>query len=489
MGEPNADPRLTQGRGTERPIPDRRTIDRGIPEKGRGPGGKLLPPVDVITGAGPRVEASTATSITPLDAFGRLDSLVREEVGWTEANLGEIGNRSKMLTREIAYERAVVSWVRKTLDEGKRHATAAAVGQAGAFDAACARYEAAMIASQVSYLDVLYLAAADAAENAGAPWPTTEHAVRTHWTEMAPLRDSVVGFDREKMKRAAELGHDKFRQGREYLDKWIEALKLGTYLSKRAIAAADAIMIVHSIYKAGQAIAGAGRGGPPLSFAVPRLGGSAGGAAATVAVRIPPGVIEGIRKLIEIGAIAVPILALGTGANLMVPSPIPSSGTATTRSPERAAGFTDAQIAAAKRFLGRQFDKVEGVDLARIWRAVANPDHVRIVAMNTNMSQAARRQIRGYFDLHRNRFWTAVKNDPAASQMLNDAGFYFVKSGQPPKHMLASGKLLSLDVDHFVEIQQQPNLALTPTNLRLVSPRENRVVLRLLNLLDPFQNL
>jgi hypothetical protein len=80
-----------------------------------------------------------------------------------------------------------------------------------------------------------------------------------------------------------------------------------------------------------------------------------------------------------------------------------------------------------------------------------------------------------------------VKNDPAASKMLNDAGFYFDKSGQPPKFTLASGKTLSLDVDHFVEIQQQPNLALTATNLRLVSPRENRVMLRLLNLLDPFQ--
>jgi hypothetical protein len=483
VAKPNVDPRLTQDRGTHRPVPDRHTADRSTAAKGTQPASRGPPTVDVITGAGPHTQESTATPITIREAFERLEGLIREVAGTTEFNLGEIGNRSKMLTREIAYERAVISWIRKTLDDGRRHARAAAAEQPGAFEAASARHEAAMIAAQVAYLDVSFLTVADAAESAGAPWPTIDHAVRTHWAEMAPIRDSVVGFDRQKMKNAAAIGYDKVRQARAYLDRWIEALKLGTYWSQRAIAAADAFMVVHSLYKIGQAVSGAGRGGPPLSLAVPRLGGSSGGAATAVMVRIPAGVIEGIRKLIEIGALALPVLAMGTGTSLAVPMSSPGPA----QSPENAAGFTNAQIAAAKRFFGRQFDKVVGVDLARIWNAVANPNHVQIVARNTNMSKAARDEIRSYFGLHRNRFWTAVKNDPAASKMLNDAGFYFDKSGQPPKFTLASGKTLSLDVDHFVEIQQQPNLALTATNLRLVSPRENRVMLRLLNLLDPFQ--
>jgi hypothetical protein len=52
---------------------------------------------------------------------------------------------------------------------------------------------------------------------------------------------------------------------------------------------------------------------------------------------------------------------------------------------------------------------------------------------------------------------------------------------------MLNGRRIVLTLDHIVERQSAPSLALTASNLRLAFSRENSVVLRLLNQLDPFQ--
>jgi hypothetical protein len=68
--------------------------------------------------------------------------------------------------------------------------------------------------------------------------------------------------------------------------------------------------------------------------------------------------------------------------------------------------------------------------------------------------------------------------------LFTDAGCQF--SGGAPYYIL-NGRRITITIDHIFERQSSPGLALTASNLRLSFSRENSVVLRLLNQLDPFQ--
>ena len=52
---------------------------------------------------------------------------------------------------------------------------------------------------------------------------------------------------------------------------------------------------------------------------------------------------------------------------------------------------------------------------------------------------------------------------------------------------MLNGRRITITIDHIIERQTAANLALTASNLRLAFSRENSVVLRLLNQMDPFQ--
>ncbi len=111
-----------------------------------------------------------------------------------------------------------------------------------------------------------------------------------------------------------------------------------------------------------------------------------------------------------------------------------------------------------------------------LWQSVARPGDKAI--LNAGNS-------RYLFDLHRNRFWTAVRNSPEARALFEDAGCKF-EGGAP--FFMFNGRRVTITVDHIIERQANPSLALTASNLRLAFPRENSVVLRLLHQLDPFQH-
>lgn len=143
--------------------------------------------------------------------------------------------------------------------------------------------------------------------------------------------------------------------------------------------------------------------------------------------------------------------------------------------PEIAAGFTQAQVIAFKRILSKSFSESDIAVLQQIWNATARPGDAAI--LNAGNS-------RYLFDLQRNRFWSRVAANPQARALFTDAGCQF--SGGAPYYML-NGRRIVITIDHIVERQTSANLALTASNLRLAFSRENSVVLRLLNQLDPFQ--
>lgn len=148
----------------------------------------------------------------------------------------------------------------------------------------------------------------------------------------------------------------------------------------------------------------------------------------------------------------------------------------TAVAPEIAAGFTQQQVSAFARILGKRFSQQEIQVMEDLWQSVARPGDKAI--LNAGNS-------RYLFDLHRNRFWTAVRNSPEARALFEDAGCKF-EGGAP--FFMFNGRRVTITVDHIIERQANPSLALTASNLRLAFPRENSVVLRLLHQLDPFQH-
>jgi hypothetical protein len=142
--------------------------------------------------------------------------------------------------------------------------------------------------------------------------------------------------------------------------------------------------------------------------------------------------------------------------------------------PEIAAGFTQAQVRAFGRILGKSFNTADIQVLQQLWDGAARAGDQQLL----NATNA-----RYLFDLQRNRFWRAVAGDPAARQLFTDAGCQF--SGGAPYYML-NGRRIVITIDHILERQTAPQFALQASNLRLSFSRENSVVLRLLNQLSPF---
>ena len=145
--------------------------------------------------------------------------------------------------------------------------------------------------------------------------------------------------------------------------------------------------------------------------------------------------------------------------------------------PEIAYGFTQAEIAGARRLVGRPIDGIGPI--GRIWRRVTNPGEPGQLTLQNS---------RRLFGNQRGRFWRAVRQDPAARQVFEDAGFRF--RGEPttaPVKQLSNGETMQATIDHIVERQTDPTRALDPTNLRVSTRFENTVVLRQVTAQDPFQ--
>jgi hypothetical protein len=117
--------------------------------------------------------------------------------------------------------------------------------------------------------------------------------------------------------------------------------------------------------------------------------------------------------------------------------------------------------------------------LGRIWARVANPGETATLTVQNS---------RRLFDIHRNRFWRAVREDAAARRLFEDAGCVFPDSPTTASvHTLPNGQQIRMTIDHIIERQTNPGLALDPGNLRVSFERENTQILRLLHAQGPFQ--
>jgi hypothetical protein len=136
--------------------------------------------------------------------------------------------------------------------------------------------------------------------------------------------------------------------------------------------------------------------------------------------------------------------------------------------PEIAAGFTEAHVRAFGRILAKPFNTADINILEQVWTNAARAGDQQILSA-TNA--------RYLFDLQRNRFWRAVAANPQARALFEDAGCHF--SGGAPYYLL-NGRRIVITIDHILERQTMPQLALSAANLRLSFSRENSVVLRIL---------
>jgi len=148
------------------------------------------------------------------------------------------------------------------------------------------------------------------------------------------------------------------------------------------------------------------------------------------------------------------------------------------RSPELSAGFNGIQIRELPRLLGKRLTSSTIDVLGNIWRQVAKKGQNAILTKSNS---------RSLFNNHRNRFWRAVRRDPTARSMFEDAGAVFEgRNTSAPVVRLSNGRKIVLTIDHFVERQTNPGLALDPSNLQIVFELENTVLLRLLHHYAPF---
>jgi hypothetical protein len=144
-------------------------------------------------------------------------------------------------------------------------------------------------------------------------------------------------------------------------------------------------------------------------------------------------------------------------------------------------GFTSSQNSALVRLLAKPLTHPDIEVLGEIWKKVANPGETDEL---TGLDVAER-----LFNNHRRRFWRAVRVEPRALSLFQACGCSFPTNLEgapviklPPGHKTLQGKdEWRLDIDHIEEKQNQFKLALDPTNLRIVTSRENQVVLRLLH--------
>jgi hypothetical protein len=141
-----------------------------------------------------------------------------------------------------------------------------------------------------------------------------------------------------------------------------------------------------------------------------------------------------------------------------------------TAPPEVSAGFLPRHLPHLRRLLGRPLTSPGISRLAAIWRATGRPG---------DAATLTRENSRGRFDLHRRRFWAAVRSDPQAHRLFTEAGLTFGSNPRTaPYRVLRNGDRMTVTVDHIIERQTRPSLALNPANLRLSSRLENTVLLR-----------
>lgn len=141
------------------------------------------------------------------------------------------------------------------------------------------------------------------------------------------------------------------------------------------------------------------------------------------------------------------------------------------------------QRAAIRSLMGK--DLSSDTVLYGAWTSTFKAQQQQQIFIQATLEQKKERA-RYFFGLHRNRFWNAVRGG-AGKAIFTAAGYEFTGRGTP-KIKLPGGVVAGIDVDHKIQLSDQPHLALDVNNLRLAHPADNQTIIRLLNQRDPFQN-
>ena len=243
------------------------------------------------------------------------------------------------------------------------------------------------------------------------------------------------------------------------------------------LGSAGAAPLIESTTVAAQPAAAALESVAPAATTAAPVAGATVGAPSALAVAAAPAVAPpAAASVVSTAATVASVTAVVAPAVTSTAAPSSPAGPVTV-APEVAAGFAAQHVALLGAMLGKPLTHPLIARLATIWNAAANPGEA------ATLTSANSRRL---FNNHRGRFWRAVRADPIAMQLLAAAGLTFGPGPtSAPFYTLANGTQIPVTIDHIIERQTNPLLALDPANLRLSFWRENTVLLRLLNELDP----
>jgi hypothetical protein len=153
--------------------------------------------------------------------------------------------------------------------------------------------------------------------------------------------------------------------------------------------------------------------------------------------------------------------------------------------------LTKAQREAAKAIHGKTMSGA----LLSAWKSTSNAREIkemeevkRLWNLGTPQAQQQARELaEASYNLHRDRFWRAVRGQ-GFDDAFRDAGMRFsAGSESAPFYSLPDGTKARMSLEHTVRKADNPLLAVTGENLQFVLIDENSYTLEQIRLKDPFQ--
>lgn len=186
---------------------------------------------------------------------------------------------------------------------------AGVAARAGRIPDAAARYQAALVVSQLVMLEINLVTIGDFADQAGEYPDRIVDNISNYDLAMHPLLSAAMSLNPHRLVAALPEGTKKYADWVAFANRWATAVGAGARISEKTIRLLDAIMVVFAVRQlAVLAAKGVSGGGPPL---VPMPSGVI--AATRLDLAALARTYEAIRKLVAIGAMD-PVVVGGLAA-------------------------------------------------------------------------------------------------------------------------------------------------------------------------------
>lgn len=249
-----------------------------------------------VKGASPEVTLEAAA------AFAEIDRVLAEREQTISGAVQEL-RRSLV----FQYRNAILKQTLPVLTALRMDAGQAA--QEGRGRDAAARYQAALVVSQLVMLEVNLVIIGDFADQAGQYSKQIVAHIRDYDQAMRPLLEAAMSLESERLAAALSDGAKKYDEWVLFTSRWAAAVEGGARISQRTIRLLDTIMIVFAVRQlAVLAARGVSGGGPPM---MPMPSGVI--AATRVDLASLARTYEAIRKLVAAGAMD-PVVVSGLAA-------------------------------------------------------------------------------------------------------------------------------------------------------------------------------